>query len=118
MIVGTPLHVNLLAVSLLIVEVFGIPSSKVPTEIRQSQHLKSRGVVASRHSPFVCRRMLELPDDKLPCHESSKGDQRYSAQRNNSSRPSRFNRAGIRSDARQVVFSGGSEPPVGRSAPC
>jgi hypothetical protein len=78
-IVGTPLHV--LAVSLLIVEVFGIPSSEVPTEIMQFPHLRSQGVVASRHSPLVCRRMLELPDDKLPSHESSKGDQRYSAQR-------------------------------------
>ena len=78
-IVGAPLHV--LAVSLLIVEVFGIPSPKVPTEIVQFPHLRSQGVVASRHSPFVCRRMRELQDDELPCREPSKGDQRYSAQR-------------------------------------
>ena len=36
----------------------------------------------------------------------------------NGSRPSRFNRAGIRSDALQVVFLGGFETPVGRLAPC
>ena len=120
MIAGTPLHVNLLAVSLLIVEVSGIPSSKVPTEIRQLPHLRSQGVVASRHSPFVCRRMRELQDDKLPCHESSKGESLgvQCPKEGNSSRPSRFNRAGIRSDARQVVFLGGYEPPVGRLAPC
>ena len=79
LIVGAPPH--MLAVSLLIVEVFGIPSPKVPTEIVQFPHLRSQGVVASRHSPFVCRRMRELQDDKLPCHGSGKGDQRYSAQR-------------------------------------
>ena len=53
---------------LLIVEVFGIPSAEVPTEIPQFSHLRSRGVVASRHSPIVCRRVRELQDDKLPCH--------------------------------------------------
>ena len=36
----------------------------------------------------------------------------------NGGRPSRFNRAGIRSDALQVVFLGGFETPVGRLAPC
>jgi hypothetical protein len=63
-----------LAVSLLIVEVFGIPSSQVPTEIVQFPHLRSRGVVAPRHSPLVCRRMRELQDDKLPCHGFGKGE--------------------------------------------
>jgi hypothetical protein len=63
--------------------------------------------------------MRELPDDKLPCHGSGKGGLEVQCpKKGNGSRPSRFKRAGIRSDARQVVLLGGCEPPVGRSAPC
>ena len=42
-IVGAPRHV---VSGLLIVEVFGIPSAEVPSEILQFSHLRSRGVVA------------------------------------------------------------------------
>ena len=101
MIVGAPRHV--LAVSLLIVEVFGIPSSKVPTEIVQFPHLRSQGVAASRHSPLVCRRMRELQDDKLPCHGFGKGESLgFSAQRK--AIVVAFNRAGIRLTPVKLCF--------------
>jgi hypothetical protein len=87
--VGTPLQVNLLAVSLLVLKYLGRP-------VRDPVS----GVVASRHTPAVLGIIIarKPQDGKLPSHESSEGDQRYSAnlsQERQHSRPLHSNRAGM-----------------------
>jgi hypothetical protein len=96
--VGTPLHVDLLAVSLLVWKHLR-PPVRDPHHHLTAPAPPTSGVVTSRHTPavlgFIARKP---PDGKLPSHESSKGDQRYSSklsQERQQSRPPHSNRAGI-----------------------
>jgi hypothetical protein len=78
-IVGTPLHVNLLAVSLLVLKYLG-PPVRNPHHHPAAPTVPMSGVVASRHTPAVLGIIARKPPyGKLPSHESSKGVQRYSA---------------------------------------
>ena len=79
-IVGTPQHVNLLAVSRSDVGSIWDPPAEVPTEIRQLPRLLPAGWSHHATIPAVRYYRTEATqDDELPSHESSKGDQRYSA---------------------------------------
>jgi hypothetical protein len=115
--VGTPLHVNMLAVSLLVWKYLG-PPVRDPHHHPAAPAPPTSGVVASRQSPALLGIIARKPQDgKLPSRESSKGDQRYSAdlfQERQHSRPSRCSRLPIGpayAQSVKVVFSGGFKPP-------